>query len=140
MKKYFSYTPYIVFTIALFSTLGSLFFSEIMKLTPCTLCWYQRGMMISLTMVSSVGILRKDNGFVFYALPLSIFGLIVALYQNLLYFDIIPEAVAPCVNGVSCTDKLISFLGFLDIPQLSLIAFAILTALMVKYRQLIKHK
>lgn len=135
MKKYFRYAPYAIFTIAFLSTLGSLFFSEIMKLAPCTLCWYQRGVMIALTFVSAVGILRREKGFVHYALPLTIFGFIVALYQNLLYFDIIPEKAAPCINGVSCTDRLISLFGFLDIPQLSLIAFAILTVIMVKYKQ-----
>ncbi|MFP7486498.1 disulfide bond formation protein B [Priestia filamentosa] len=27
--------------ISTFATSGSLYFSEVMKFTPCTLCWYQ---------------------------------------------------------------------------------------------------
>ena len=47
---------YAAWVIALLSTLGSLFFGEIMKLPPCTLCWYQRICMYPLVVILAVGI------------------------------------------------------------------------------------
>ncbi len=33
---------WLAFAVALFTTLGSLYLSEIAHFTPCPLCWYQR--------------------------------------------------------------------------------------------------
>ena len=37
--------------VAMAATLGSLFFSEVMELVPCVLCWYQRIFMFPLAVV-----------------------------------------------------------------------------------------
>ena len=37
--------------IAAGSTLGSLFFSEVMELIPCVLCWYQRIFLFPLAII-----------------------------------------------------------------------------------------
>src|SRR4051812_9254007 len=105
MKKYISYLPYLGFAIALFSTLGSLYFSEIAQFPPCVLCWYQRICMYPLVAIFAVGIIKKDKLLPLYVLPLSIIGLLIGIYHNILYYNIIPESVAPCVSGVSCTTK-----------------------------------
>ena len=36
------YLAYFAWLVALVATLGSLFFSEVLGLPPCVLCWYQR--------------------------------------------------------------------------------------------------
>lgn len=126
---------YIAWTIALISTLASLYFSEILHFAPCTLCWYQRIAMYPLVIILAVGILRKDKNLSSYALPLSMFGLLVSIYQNLLYFRIIPEKLAPCTVGVSCLTKYTSFFGFIDIPLLSFFAFLLITVCMLIYRK-----
>lgn len=133
MKRYIVHIPYVIFFLSLVSTLGSLFFSEVMKLPPCVLCWYQRIEMYPLLVLSAVGILRKDKNFVYYALPLSIAGLITSAYHNLLYYHIIPESVAPCTAGVSCTTKFFEWFGFITIPFMSFVAFALLTFFMIIY-------
>lgn len=141
MKKFLKqYTPYIVFSLALFATLGSLFFSEVLKLPPCVLCWYQRIAMYPLVVITAIGILRKDTNFPYYGLPLSIAGFFVAIYHNLLYYKFIPENVAPCITGVSCTTKQIELFGFITIPLMSLVAFALITTFMVIYLKLQKKK
>ena len=89
--------------ISLTSTLGSLYFSEILKLPPCLLCWYQRIFMYPLVVIFAVGIWKKDKNIPYFALPLSIIGTIIAAYHNLLYYKIIPESLAPCTLGISCT-------------------------------------
>ena len=133
------YTVYIAFAQALLATLVSLFFSEILKFPPCVLCWYQRILMYPLVIILAVGILRKDRGVYLYVLPLSIIGMVIAFYHNLLYWNIIPESQAPCLLGVSCTTKFIEYFGFITIPFLSFSAFLIITLCMVIYANYVKH-
>ena len=121
--------------IATTATVGSLIFSEVLKFPPCTLCWYQRVAMYPIVVILAVGILRKDKNTPLFVLPLSIAGLLTAVYHNLLYYNIIPESEAPCVQGISCTTKFIEWFGFITIPFLSLSAFVIITILMFLYKK-----
>ena len=125
---------YLAWAQALIATTGSLFFSEVLRLTPCVLCWYQRILMYPLVVVLAVGILTRDRRVRLYVLPLSLLGLVVAAYHNLLYFRIIPEGLTQCTLGVSCTDRQVALLGFIDIPLMSLTAFAVITVAMLLYR------
>lgn len=125
---------YLAWLQALIATLGSLFFSEVMALPPCVLCWYQRIMMYPLVLILTVGVLRADQHVRTYVLPLSVTGLAIAAYHNLLYYGLIPESIAPCTLGVSCTSRQIEWLGFITIPLLSLTAFAVITVCMLFYK------
>jgi disulfide bond formation protein DsbB len=110
------------------ASLGSLFFSEIMELAPCSLCWYQRAFMFPLAIVLFVGVLAADRGCTRYALPLAVGGWLTALYHVLLQVGVLPEAAAPCRQGVSCTEVDFALLGFASIPVLALVAFSGITA------------
>ena len=99
--------------------------------TPCLLCWYQRIAMYPLALIIPVGIIRKDKNLPLYILPLTIIGGSIAIYHNLLYYNIVPESLAPCVQGISCTTKLVEYFGFITIPLLSLTAFVVITILMI---------
>ena len=129
---------YLAFALSLVATAGSLFFSEILKFPPCVLCWYQRIAMYPLVVLLAIAIYTGDKGVAKYVLPLSVTGLLIAIYHNLLYYNILPEAAAPCILGVSCTTKQIEWFGFITIPLLSLAAFAIITILMVIYQKSLK--
>ena len=122
---------YATWLTAIVATLGSLYFSDVMHLPPCVLCWYQRIFLYPLAILVGIGIWQKDPRLPTYVLPLSIIGLGIALYHNLLYYHILPESAAPCSAGVSCTIKLIEWFGFITIPLLSLAAFTIMTVLML---------
>jgi len=117
--------------IAASSALGSLFFSHVMGFAPCVLCWYQRICLFPLVIILATGLFPFDGGVVRYALPLAIGGWLTAVYHNLLYSGIIPQALAPCTQGVSCTEKYIEFLGFVSIPMLSLVCFTSLIILLI---------
>jgi disulfide bond formation protein DsbB len=121
-----TYLLYLVWIVAAIATAGSLFFSEILKMPPCVLCWYQRICMYPLVIIVAAGIFLKDKKVYWYALPLAIIGGVIALYHNLLYWKILPESVAPCEAGVSCTTKFIEWFGFITIPFLSLAAFTVI--------------
>lgn len=115
--------PYLAWIIALVAMVGSLFFSEVMNLPPCVLCWYQRIAMYPLVVVIGVGIVTRDSRLKNFALPLALVGLLISVYHNLLYYGILPESITPCTQGVSCTSRQIEWFGFITIPLLALIAF-----------------
>lgn len=131
---------YIALMQSIVATLGSLFFSEVLKFPPCVLCWYQRILMYPLVVILAVGMIRKDKGVYLYALPLSILGIAIALYHNLLYYKILPESIQPCLDGVSCTTKFIEWFGFVTIPLLSLIAFIVITICMLFYMKIVRRE
>jgi len=117
--------------IASASALGSLFFSDIMDLPPCSLCWYQRIFMFPLVLILPAGLFPFDRKVVRYALPLAVIGWLVAAFQMLLVTGIIPEGLEPCTQGVPCSEQVIEWFGFVSIPLLSLAAFSAIIALLV---------
>lgn len=133
VKAVIRYLPYLAFIQVLIASLGSLYSSEILKLAPCKLCWEQRIAMYPLIVILFIGILRKDKGLLYYVLPLSVIGMIISLYQNLLYFNIISENLAPCTSTISCTQNQGSLFGFITIPMLSFAAFTFITLCMIIY-------
>ena len=123
------YLGYGIFAVSAVAMAGSLFFSEVMKLPPCVLCWYQRIAMYPIVILAIVGIVRSDKNMPVNVLALSIPGLIISIYHNLLYWKILPESVAPCTLGISCTTKYFEWFGFVTIPFMALCAFIIITVL-----------
>ena len=119
----------LAFLVALISTLGSLYFSEVLKFPPCVLCWYQRICMYPLVLLFGTALWFEDNGVWRFAKVLSVVGLGIAIYHNLLYYHIIPETISPCTRGISCTTRFVEYLGFLSIPLLALIAFVLTTVI-----------
>lgn len=122
--------------VAAVSTLGSLFFSEIMKFVPCELCWYQRIFMFPLALILLVSLHPLDVRVVRYALPLAVIGLLFTVYHGFLFYGLIPENLRPCSQGVSCSDATMVLFGFLPIPLLSLASFAAIVVLLWKARAL----
>jgi disulfide bond formation protein DsbB len=116
---------FLAWITAMIATLGSLFFSEVMLFPPCVMCWYQRICMYPLAVIFFVALFSNDRSIIQYATPLIGFGLFFAIYHNLLYYGILPESVAPCSQGVSCTSDYINWFGFITIQLLSLVAFVL---------------
>ncbi len=112
------------------SSLGSLFFSEIMQLPPCSLCWYQRIFMFPLALILPFGLFPFDRGVLRYALPLAVLGWLIAIFHLLLMTGVIPEELEPCTEGVPCSAQLIDWFGFVSIPLLSVAAFTAIIALL----------
>lgn len=115
--------PYLAWIIALVATAGSLFFSEVMQLPPCVLCWYQRIATYPLVLIIGIGIILRDARMKIYALPFALIGLAISIYHNLLYYGFIPESITPCTEGVPCNAVQIEWLGFITIPLMGLAAF-----------------
>lgn len=126
--------------IALAATLGALFFSEVMGLVPCELCWYQRIFMFPLVFILAVGLATSDVRLFVYALPMVVAGWFAAFYHNLLYLGVIPPALQPCGQGPSCAEVNLNLFGFISIPLLSLAAFTAIAALLLVKKGALKWK
>lgn len=112
--------------VAVVATAGSLYFSEILRLIPCELCWYQRILMYPLVLVVGVAALEDRPGVYRTALPLSVAGAGVAAYHS--YVQVAVESTTCTVGG--CGSVQFRLLG-LTIPNLSLVAFVLLSLLLV---------
>ena len=113
------------------STLGALFFGEVMHLPTCVLCWYQRIFMFPLMLMLPIGLFPLDRKVVRYALPVAVPGWLISVFQLLLIAGVIPEDIKPCTQGVPCSEKVIEWFGFLTIPLLSFVAFSAIIGLLL---------
>ncbi|MBE9607907.1 disulfide bond formation protein B [Chitinilyticum piscinae] len=120
--------------LAAASSLGALFFGEVLGYAPCTLCWYQRIAMFPLAIMLPLALFPLDLRVVRYALPLAAGGLLLAGYHWLLQLGIIAETASPCFKGSNCAEVSVSWFGFVTLPLLSLLAFSLITICLVALR------
>lgn len=113
------------FIISLTAMLGSLYFSELAGFEPCKLCWLQRIFMYPLSVIFGVAVCKKLKDAWNYVLPLSLSGLVIAVYHY--YFQVTGSALIPCSTvgfSVSCSERFFTYYGYITIPWMSLSAFA----------------
>ncbi len=112
---------YLAWIIACIGTIGSLFLGEFQDREPCPLCWYQRILLFPLVIILGIAAIRHAHRIILYVLPLSLIGLILAIYQ-----------VAALNLGLACKSCKISEVSTpLYFPLLSLIEFALLTVILI---------
>ncbi|WP_415380792.1 disulfide bond formation protein B [Halosimplex sp. TS25] len=109
--------------VAAVATAGSLYFSLGMGLVPCDLCWYQRVLMYPLVVVLGVALLERRTGVYRTVLPLSVGGAALAAYHSWLQLS----SAGRCAFDGGCAAVQLRVVG-LSIPNLSLIAFVLITA------------
>jgi len=122
----------LAFAVALGTTLGSLYLSEIAHFTPCVLCWYQRICMYPLAVALLVGGLRRDGAVWNYVLPPALIGAFIAIYHTQL--QAFPHQHLVCSPTEPCTIRYIWEFGFVSIPFMSLSAFAFIITMMILAR------
>ncbi|WEL21920.1 disulfide bond formation protein B [Halorhabdus sp. BNX81] len=113
--------------VAVVATVGSLYLSLGLGLIPCTLCWYQRILMYPLVVVLGVAFVENRETIFRTVLPLSVFGGGIAAYHSLL--QLTSSTGNQCTIG-GCGSVLFRVAG-LTIPNLSLLAFVLITASML---------
>ena len=132
MKRYIKYIPYAILIISLASSLTSLYFSEIMQLPPCVLCWYQRIFFYPQLILLAMAIFKKDKKISDYILGLGVPGLIIAI--NHVYIQFGGDSFIPCGidGGIStCGQRFVWEFGYIGIPMMSLTGFAAIITLML---------
>ena len=122
------YALYVAWVASLTATLGSLYLSEILGLIPCMLCWLQRIFMYPLAVILGIAAYRGDDGIAPYSLSLAGIGGSISIYHYLLQKLPALQQAALCSGDVPCSDPHFNWLGFITIPFLALVAFAIVAA------------
>ncbi|GGL05704.1 disulfide bond formation protein B [Deinococcus radiotolerans] len=128
---------YAAWVVSLIATLGSLYFSEIRHFNPCILCWFQRICMYPLAIILGVAALSGDLRVRRYALPLAGIGVLIALYQNLETWGVVPTLRACTADPSASCGTPWPVWGMnsplntvITIPVLSMIAFTLIIALL----------
>lgn len=102
--------------------LGSLYMSEVANYVPCTLCWYQRIAMYSLAVILLVAAIRRDLSVRWYALPIAVIGLVIAIYHYFVeWFPQIETNV--CSLTLPCSNVWFREFGFISLPLMAASAF-----------------
>ena len=60
---------------------------------------------------------------------------VVRLFHWLLVLGLVPASAQPCRRGIPCGEVGIQWLGFLNLPLMSLLAFSLIIALLASTRQ-----
>lgn len=113
----------LIWGIALISTIGSLYFSEIVGYEPCKLCWIQRIFMYPLVVIYGVALFKKNVDTAFAGLILSGIGLCISVYHYAIQkLPALNEAGGAC-GDVPCNLQYVNYLGFITIPFMAGTAF-----------------
>ena len=126
---------FVCWLVASIATLGSLYFSEVMEIQPCVLCWYQRIFMYPLVVIFLVGMFPLDRNVFRYAMPVALAGWGFSVYHYFVYKGFIPENLQPCGQGVSCSEIKLEILGFITIPMLSILSFSAIIAVLIIFNR-----
>ncbi len=121
---------WLAFGVAALATAGSLGFSEVIGYEPCELCWYQRIAMYPMVVIFGVDLMRSGARTRRYALPLAAVGLVISIYHYVL--QVFPAAGAGvCGTGVSCSARYVEEFGFVSIPFMAGVSFALIIAILL---------
>jgi Disulfide bond formation protein DsbB len=113
---------WLAWLVAVVTTLGSLYFSEIAHFTPCKLCWYQRIAIYPLSLTLLVAALRRDRRVGWYVIPVATVGAALAAYHTQL--QAFPRQHSGfCTTTEPCTVRYVWEFGFVSLPFMALSAF-----------------
>lgn len=103
---------------------GSLYYSEIIGLKACSLCWYQRIFMYPLPIIILIGLFTNDKNSLKYLNIFSVCGAIIALYHYII--QITNQHSIACSIGEDCTSIQLEYLGFITLPLMSFVSFSLI--------------
>ncbi|MCB9359566.1 disulfide bond formation protein B [Candidatus Woesearchaeota archaeon] len=128
IRTFIKHKNLLVMILSIAAISGSLFYSEIVGLIPCRLCWYQRIAIFPLSVLSIIAFVTKDKKPDRYILPLAAIGAFISAYHYVTQFFVVSTS---CIVGeANCADKLFMHYGYITIP---LMAFTICISIILIY-------
>ncbi len=120
----------VVGAVAVGATFASLYFSEFAGFVPCTYCWYQRIAMYPIAAIVPLAIAFGDRSILRCTLALGSIGLAISIYH--IQLQMFPDqATNSCALTSPCTAKWVEAFGFMTIPQMAGISFAIVVTVSI---------
>lgn len=115
---------YAAWLIALAGVLASFYYSEIVLIEPCRLCWYQRAALMPLAIQLGMAVYRFDVKYNLYAYPLCALGAAAALFQ------VIQSSLGLRLCGPEGCSGSPHVFGLVPLPWVSAAMFAAIGALL----------
>ena len=105
-------------SVAVFSSIGSLIYSEVVGFIPCKFCWYQRYFMFPIALFLLIGLFKKSVSKYAY---ISFIGFSIGIYH--IYLQNGGRSGGSCAIDVPCNLKYVDTFGFISIPVMAATAF-----------------
>ncbi len=116
--------------VAVVTTGGSLYLSEVLGYQPCRLCWYQRAAAYPLAFMLPVALLVKRPNIHRVAAPMAIVGALISCYHLLIeHFPSLESST--CDPNNPCSLIWVRHFGFVTIPFMALASFLLHLVLVV---------
>ncbi len=126
----------IAFLLTLAGSALTLFYSEVLGIAPCSLCWLQRVFLYPQVVLFAVALWKKDTRVADYSIGLSALGGIIALYQH--YLQMGGTSVVPCPatadKAVDCGVRFLFEFNYITFPLMAATLFGFLIVLMLFVR------
>jgi disulfide bond formation protein DsbB len=122
----------IIFALSFGSVIGSLFYSEVLHMAPCSLCWYGRITMYPIALISAIALYNNKKDAQDYILPLSLLGFIISAYHLAVQAKWVGSYLCSTETTTSCSDVQLMYYGFLTIPMMGIIVYTTIIALLAK--------
>lgn len=120
--------------ISLGASAITLYYSEVLGMEPCWLCWFQRIFLYPQVILFALAAWKRDYTIAAYSIALSVIGLVIALYHHVL--QVAPSGSLPCpAVGVSCAQRTVFEFGYVTFPLMAVTVFASLIAVMLIVRK-----
>ena len=95
--------------------------------------------MYPLVLFLGIAFYRNDHSIYKYVLPVSVLGMLVSGTHYALQKIPSMQEFSVCTSGVPCSGQYINLFGFITIPFLALLAFTIITIMMLFLRKSVNN-
>ena len=137
-----------IFFLSLISSAMTLYYSEVLGVIPCALCWFGRVFMYGIVIISATALWsdRKGNkapevnGILKYIFNFSILGAIVSIYHHILQMTATTASYLPCpASGGDCAKRIIFEYGHITFPWLAAVLFVLFIVLILCVKEIGKN-
>ena len=120
--------------IVAFSTGMSLYYSNVLNVPACYLCWLQRSFIYPQVVLFALALYKREvSRIADYSIALSVVGSVFALYQH--YIQMAGESPLPCpATGGDCITRFFFEFGYVTFPLVAFSAFALIIVVMLFVR------
>ena len=126
---------WIGFALTLVGSALTLYYSEVLGLAACIMCWWQRICLYPQIVILGFAALKKDRNAALSSMALSVIGACVALYQHLLQMGVTSAAPCNAIPGTDCAARFLFEFGYITFPLMAATLFAFLIVLMLFVRR-----
>ena len=119
-----------IFVLSLAASAMTLYYSEVLGVIPCALCWFGRIFMYGTVLISGTALFARNNleqkGIFRYLLVFSGLGAATSLYHHFLQLAADYGAHLPCpASGGDCAKRIIFEFGHITFPWMALVLFVL---------------